>query len=285
MSEFLTVGEDQQQPHITPGEYEASCVKVHPEPFEYKKYKRLVKRLDFVIHGSGEVLKKYVNMGMVENPWKVIPPRSEYHKVLVAALGKKPKAGEPACLDFIANNPSVQFVVTVEDRKHREEGYTYSVIGNVRRLNLGINHPEYNSVSQCLNVSDSQLLNNSSTQSLNVSATQDGMNGTNKTNRAVDSATQDDGRAESQLLSHSAWKKLECDVADYDPDEAVVIPTTSAFLHFDKAWIAEMQANYPRANVRDRLISAAERAYNIQHSKLSSPDTYNSVMTSIGAGT
>src|SRR5947209_4760957 len=122
MSAFLTVGVDHQQPHIAPGQYEASCVKVHPEPFEYKQFSRLVKRLDFVIHGSGEVLKKYVNMGQADKPWTTIPPRSEYYKLLSVALGRKPKAGDPASLDFIANNPAIQFIVTVTDKQHQEGG-------------------------------------------------------------------------------------------------------------------------------------------------------------------
>lgn len=242
-SDFLLVGVD-HSPHIEPGEYEAHCVAAH-EPFEYKQFNRLVKRLDFVIHGSGEVLKKYLNLGPVAAPWKTLSSRSEYYKVWVASMGRKPKLDESISLDHIVGNAAIRFKVTVEDKKHQDDGYVYSVIGKVSRLvSNQRNEPEYYSVPQGLKYSGTQALNDSSTQSLSYSGTQDGF--VNKSLEAVDSGTQDVGRAETQALSYSGTQdgKFPLQRAEYRVNlssgkPVAVTPETIA------AW----QALYPNANV------------------------------------
>jgi hypothetical protein len=266
-SEFLTAGID-HSPRIAPGEYEAHCIAAH-EPFEYKQFNRMVKRFDFVIHGSGEVLKKYVNLGPVDAPWKTISSRSEYYRLWTASMGRKPRPGEPLSLDHIVGNPAVQFTVSVEDKQH-SDGYTYSVIGKVRRLVLSgsENEPEYYSVTQSLNNSISQSLNNSVPQSLNSSRTQElslsrtqgfrdsASSGTQDGNankplgaeEAVDSGTQDVGRVESQALKDSGSSGIQDEAPKPKPINIYVLPVAGD--SWIQVKIKELQPEFPGVDVR-----------------------------------
>jgi hypothetical protein len=132
-------------------------------------------RIDFSIHETGEVVSKYMNLGVVKDattpPNAQLGPRTDYYKLWSLAVGRKPMKNEPMDPARIIG---VEFLVQVGDKKLGGDGEAYSMVQSVKReleaheaLSSSLNDSLLNSSSlspQLLNVSNTQLLNVSGAQ-------------------------------------------------------------------------------------------------------------------------
>ena len=156
-----------ERTRIEPGEYRATCIAVKP-PELYRAFTRWYMRVDFSIHETGEVVSKYINLGVGKEPNAQLGPRTDYYKLWSQAVGRKPAKNE--VMDP-ARIIGVELLVMVADKHHGGDGEPYSMVQSVRReleaLSSSLNSSLLNSSSlspQLLNVSDTQCLNDSGAQ-------------------------------------------------------------------------------------------------------------------------
>jgi hypothetical protein len=86
-------------------------------------------RIDFAIHDDEAVVSRYLNLGSGKEPNPQLGPRSDYYKLWSHAVGRKPEKNESMDPAKIVG---VEFLVTLEDRRHGENGETYSVVTSAR---------------------------------------------------------------------------------------------------------------------------------------------------------
>lgn len=113
---------------IEPGEYRATCTAVR-QPELYRAYNRWYLRVDFAIHETGEVVSRYLNLGTGEQANLQLSTRSDYYKLWIAAVGRKPDKNEPMDPSKIVG---IEFLVIVADKEHRTDG-VYSRVESIRK--------------------------------------------------------------------------------------------------------------------------------------------------------
>ena len=118
-----------ERTRLEPGEYKATCTAIQP-PAVYRAFSRWYMRVDFAIHDDGELVSKYINLGIGKQPNVQLGPRTEYYKLWAMAVGRRPANNEP--LDP-ARIIGVTFIVTVGDQEHGSDEAIYSIVKSVRR--------------------------------------------------------------------------------------------------------------------------------------------------------
>jgi hypothetical protein len=164
---FMPVANNRSAPERTrmePGEYRATCTAIRP-PEVYRAFKRWYMRVDFAIHGDGQVMSKYINLGIGEKPNMQLGPRTDYYKLWVQAVGRKPEHNEPMDPARIVG---VDFLVTVGDKSHGGAGEVYSTVESVRRELERRSEPErLNEPDRCVEAPLLVSQNNSSPENSN----------------------------------------------------------------------------------------------------------------------